>query len=245
MMPSPYTPPMIVAASKVETATSGIGGEPGASDIPSRMQDQLLDAPVVHVGDVDGVFRRAGDAVRPVELPELVTGLAEHADDGAVEGQLVEPPGFDVRRIEILRRRRRDAQRPGGGFVGGARRQVAEHRMPRLVVRRVEQDDAKVAAVAIEDLNAVVAAIGDVDVVLPIDGNVVRRVELPRLAAPRAPRLDPVAVFIELGDARIRVAVADVDVVVAVPRNVGGTTEVAVDRRRRRPAASPTFEIFR
>ena len=50
--------------------------------------------------------------------------------------------------------------------------------MTLLVVRRVEDDEALKRAVAIEHLDAAVAAVGHVDVVLPIDADVVRRVEL-------------------------------------------------------------------
>ena len=42
-------------------------------------------------------------------------------------------------------------------------------------------DEALEIAVAVEHLDAAVAAIGDVDVVLPIDADVVRRVELARV----------------------------------------------------------------
>ena len=89
-------------------------------------------------------------------------------------------------------------------------------------------------AVGVEHLDAAVAAVGDVDVVVAVDLDVVRVVDAARVlvgvvaAAPELPpRLDPVAVLVELRDARVHVAVADVDVVVAIPRHVGRAVERA------------------
>ena len=50
--------------------------------------------------------------------------------------------------------------------------------MTLLVVGGVEEDEALELAVGVEHLDAAVVAIGDVDVVLAIDADVVRRVEL-------------------------------------------------------------------
>ena len=111
--------------------------------------------------------------------PTLAAGFAEHADDLAVERHLVDAAGLRVRRVEILRRPVRDADRPRLRLVGRIRVQVAEHRMPLLVVRRVQQDEALEGAVAIEHLDAAVVAIGDVDVVLAIDADVVRVLNWP------------------------------------------------------------------
>ena len=72
----------------------------------------------------------------------------------------------------------------------------------------------------------------------------VRRVEVAELAAARlAERRDPVAVLRELRDARVDVAVADVDVAVGVPRDVGRLAELAVDRRPRRRHPRPRLGI--
>ena len=73
-----------------------------------------------------------------------------------------------------------------------------------------------------------------------------RRVQVAQLAAARlAERRDPVAVLRELRDARVDVAVADVDVAVGVPRDVGRLAELAVDRRPRRRHARPRFGLVR
>ena len=50
--------------------------------------------------------------------------------------------------------------------------------MPLLVVHRGQMDEALEAAVAVEHLDTPVVAIGDVDVVLTIDSDIVRRAEL-------------------------------------------------------------------
>src|SRR6266851_4541026 len=77
-----------------------------------RVEDQFLHAPVVHVGDIDRVLRRAGDAVDPVELAELVAGLAEHPHNLAVQRQLVYAARLLIRRVEVLGRSVRDVDRP-------------------------------------------------------------------------------------------------------------------------------------
>jgi len=78
---------------------------------------------------------------------------------------------------------------------------------------------AKEFSIDVEDLDAAVAAIGDVNVVVPIDGDAVRSVELAGLVAGFTPEPEPVAVFVDFGDARIDVAVADVGVACRVPRD--------------------------
>src|SRR5258705_5258882 len=78
-------------------------------------------------------------------------------------------------------------------------------------------------AVAVELLDAFVAGVGDVDVALRIERDAAQRVELPRFAAALTPRLDEVAVLVELGDARVADAVSgavgDVNVARAIPRD--------------------------
>ena len=113
--------------------------------------------------------------------------------------------------------------------------------MARLVVGHVQENEFLEVAVGVKHLNAPVAAISHVDVVGAIDPDVVRVAEVAGVLigvfsalARRAPALEPVSVLVELGDLRIEVAVADVDVIVPVPGDVGGAVEVAVHRRRRR-----------
>ena len=64
-------------------------------------------------------------------------------------------------------------------------------------------------------------------------------------AARLADRRDPVAVLGELRDARVDVAVADVDVAVGVPGDVGRLAELAVDGRPRRRHARPRLGLVR
>jgi len=87
-----------------------------------------------------------------------------------------------------------------------------------LVVRHVQEEEVLEVAVGVEHLDAAVAAVPHVDVVVAVDLDVVRVVDAARVlvgviaAAPELPpRLDPVAVLVELRDARVHVAVADVD----------------------------------
>ena len=58
-----------------------------------------------------------------------------------------------------------------------------------------------------------------------------------------APRLHPVAVLVVLGDARVDVAVADVDVALRVPGDVGRLAEQAVDRAAAADRRAPTASV--
>ena len=70
-----------------------------------------------------------------------------------------------------------------------------------VIERHVDGDLAEEFAVAVEDLDAAVAAVGDVDVSLGVGGDAVRRVELAGLVAGFAEGLEPFAVLVDLGDA--------------------------------------------
>ena len=67
----------------------------------------------------------------------------------------------------------------------------------------------QVFAVHVEDLNALVQAIGHIDMLVAIDGDTVDRVELPVTAAVRAPGHEIASVAIELDDPRIGQPVGD------------------------------------
>ena len=145
------------------------------------MQLNPLHAPVVHVGDEQLVLGRAREGMNPVELPGATSRLADPPENLAVQRHLVDPSGLLVRRVEILRGRVGDADGPRLCLIGTGRGQISEHRVPLLVVGPVDVNEAKELAVAVEDLDAAVVAVGNVDVVLPIDAEVVGRVELRRV----------------------------------------------------------------
>src|SRR3984893_1632557 len=96
------------------------------------MQNQLLHAPVVEVGDIELVFGWTGDTMSLTDLFELTPGRAQHAHDLAVQGQLVDPAREGIVGIQVLDRTRRDANRPGRARRERPRREwsigrVAEH----------------------------------------------------------------------------------------------------------------------
>ena len=86
-------------------------------------------------------------------------------------------------------------------------------------------------ALAVEDLDALVARVGDVNVAGDIARDPANAVELARSRAGAAPGLEEVAVLVELRDAIVRAeAVGDVDVGGAIPCDVRWPIEaVAVD----------------
>ena len=136
-------------------------------------------------------------------------------------------PGIGVGDVQHLVRRRRDADRPrrarreaaAGLQVVGQVRLVADRRLARSSVERhVDLHFTPEIAVAVEHLDAPVVAVADIDVALRVGRDGVHEVELARALAALAPGLDPVAVLAELGDARVDVAVADIDVRRSGPR---------------------------
>src|SRR4029434_5904127 len=95
-------------------------------------------------------------------------------------------------------------------------------------------------AFAVEDLNAVVARVGDVNIAVGVAGDAADPLELALAGAGVAPGLQEVAVLVELGDAVVGAeAVGDVDVPGAIPGDVRRPVEaVAVDARARRAGAA-------
>src|SRR5215470_16458004 len=78
-----------------------------AGRLLSRIENQLLYAPIEDFGDEQHVLGRACDFVDPAELLELLAGFAEHAQHLAIEGKLVDAARMGVGTVEYLIRRRR------------------------------------------------------------------------------------------------------------------------------------------
>src|SRR5947209_274488 len=136
-----------------------------------RLQDQLLDAPGFDLADHDLVRVAAIHHVHDLEAAELLAGMAEPAEDRAVQLHLVDLAGdgpasrpvavrVGVGGEQILMRALRHAHRPAD---------------PDIVV------DGLGLEVVVEHLVTEVGAVGDVDVALGVDLEPVRQVELARL----------------------------------------------------------------
>src|SRR5207249_12021757 len=81
-------------------------------------------------------------------------------------------------------------------------------------------------AVGVENLNAVVARVGDVHVARRVGGDAADLVELPLRRSRLSPRLQIIAVLVEFRDAIVVAeAIGNVDVARTVPRDVGGIAE--------------------
>ena len=85
---------------------------------------------------------------------------------------------------------------------------------------------SRILAVLVEDLNAVVRAIGDVDAAAAVGRDAVRPAELAGTVAARAPRRHERAVLVELRDARVAEAVGDQQAAVRQPGDVLRPAEV-------------------
>src|SRR5438552_18781742 len=229
--------PATIEATRRETLTSNTfrtpatPGEPagaGGSKPPApaaivasvrlRLEQQLLHAPVRGLGDVDFILRRAGELVAAGKFLEVASRPADHAqhlalerqlEDAAGEGRLAEKEHLvrvcAGRNAERVRRadRLRQPRASRGVAVGGDGARLRRH---------INGEHALEGAVGVEHLDATVGAVADVDVVIVVDRDGVRGAELSLAGALRAPRLHPAAAGVDLGDARVDVAIADVDV---------------------------------
>src|SRR6266403_1064157 len=150
------------------------------------LEDKFLDAPVEEFGDVEFVFGGASDGVNPAELAELLAGLAENAENFSVEAELVDAAGESVRGEEDLVGAGRNTESPrsaGGHGSGVGSGLVADCGAGGGGNGNVNGDLAEEFSVGVEDLDAAVAAVGDVDIVLRVGGDAVRSVELAGLVA--------------------------------------------------------------
>src|SRR5437899_8677011 len=80
---------------------------------------------------------------------------------------------------------------------------------------------AQVPPTGIENLNAGVLAVTDIDHIA-VDHNSVRQIKLSGTSALHSPAHQRITIFVELQNARVAVAIRDVDVALAIQGNVSG-----------------------
>src|SRR6266852_4962895 len=165
----------------------------------SWFENYFLDATVQNFGDIEFVFGGAGDFVSPAELSDLLAGFAEDAENFSVEREFVDAAGESVGGVEHLILPGRDANGPGRAGchgAGGGGGLVADGGAGVGIDGNIDGDDAKEFSISIEDLDAAVAAVRDVNIVVRIDRDAVRGVVLAGLVAGFAPGFEPVAVLV-------------------------------------------------
>src|SRR3989441_505291 len=163
----------------------------------SLLRDPFVEARGKGVGKIDRLLIRACYLVNGVNGAGHAAVAAEGAQDLAGDVHLVDPAhaAHEHHLIGSIG----EAERPGRG------RQVP-NRFP--------------IALSIEDLDAAIATVGDIDDVVIVDHNTVRGVEGARLVATPTPVLDEVAILIELRHARIAVSVGDKHAAILAPGDV-------------------------
>src|SRR5438874_4490813 len=195
------------------------------TNAPSADLDELLETPqagrdgtaTTPVGErdlahVDVAPRVDGEAVRGDELARLQSGrtLAQPRQSLALAAVDADA-GPDVRHVEV------DAEAaPDLADVEPSGRALEEQARRPMHVGPLRL----VLAVAVEDLDAMVLAIGDVHPALGVAADVVRDVELARVGAGLAPRVEPAAVRRIRVHARVAVAVGDVEIALRRQRRV-------------------------
>src|SRR5262245_42142653 len=174
--------------------------------------------------------------MRPAELSNLAASRSEAPCQLSVERELLDLPWQHVVCVDVLRWPRSDAegvrpQRTRYALLIAA--EIRDRRLETCVDGRLVLDLAHVVEIVVEHLNSRVPPIRDVDESFGVDGDAVRCVELARASATcRTSELDDIAVLVELVDVGVLVAVADEDVPLGVPCDVGRLVEVARPRRR-------------
>src|ERR1700693_710195 len=78
----------------------------------SRMQYEFLNSPIQKLRDIKHILGRARDFVDPSELFELLARFAKHAENLAIEAELVDASRVRVRCVQHLTRAGSDANRP-------------------------------------------------------------------------------------------------------------------------------------
>src|ERR1700720_1414897 len=130
------------------------------------LRDPFVEARCKSVGKIDGLLIRACYLVNGVNGASHAAGVAEGAQDLASEVHLVDPP--HAAHVHHLIGSIGEAERPG-------RSRQAPNRLP--------------IALSIENLDAAIAAVGDIDDVVIVDHNTVRGIEGARLVATPTPVL--------------------------------------------------------
>src|SRR5258708_16382826 len=201
------------------------------------MEREFLDGADENFGDVELVFGGAGDFVNPAEVAELFAGFAEDTENFSIKAEFIDAAWKTVGAEEDLVGAGGDANgrgRAGGYGAGGGGGLVADGGASIGIDGNIDGDDAKEFSISIEDLDAAVAAVRDVNIVVRIDRDAVRGVELAGLVAGFAPGFEPVAVLVHFGDARIHLAIADVRVAGSGPGDRGDLAEHPIESGNRR-----------
>src|SRR5262249_58466100 len=129
----------------------------------------------------------------------------------AVETELIDAARPGVGAVEHLVWPRRDADGPWrarrerAGLDLRLARDIADRRFGIRRHRHIDYDLAQEVTVVVEHLDAVIAAIGDIDIAIGVGRDRVRGGELPGATAAVPPGFNPVAVLVDLGDPRIDV----------------------------------------
>src|SRR5215467_523530 len=204
------------------------------------MEHELLHPPIEQLRDIELILARTRNLVNPPELLHFLPGLAEHAEDFALERELVDAPGHRVRAVQHLIRRRRDADRPWRTRRRERvwTRRAADHDVHILREWNVDREHAQKFSVRVEHLNAAIRPVRYVDIALRVIRDRVQDVELAGVPAAIAPRFHPSTVLVDLHDARVVVAVGDEDVAGLIPGDVRRTIERAPAGTRRAFAAT-------
>src|SRR6202049_3476808 len=188
------------------------------------LRDPFVEARGKGVGKIDGLLIRACYLVNGVNGAGHAAGAGEDAQDLAGEVHLVDP-AHAAHEHHLM------------GSIGEPERPGRSRHLP----------DSFQFALRVENLDAAVAAVGDIDDVVIVDHNTVRGIEEARLVATPTPVLNEVATLIELGNARIAVSVGDEHAAILAPGDVrllieGGLVGRGALNHMRQP--SPGLRVY-
>src|SRR5205814_6040066 len=125
--------------------------------------------------------------------------VAEHAKNFSIEAELVDSPRKRIRAEQHLMRRRGNANGPRRTWRSRTRGMIGfvANRGP-CIWRDgdVDNDLAQEFTISVKYLNSMISAVCDINIVLRVNSEAVRGVELTGFVPRFTPRLQPIAVFI-------------------------------------------------
>src|SRR5579871_5520563 len=186
------------------------------SSSPLFLQQKFLDTPIRRFRGIYLSLRRTSQRVRTRELAEIASRFPNYAQHLSIQRDFENAPRIrGLADKQHLGRTLCDAERigrPDHSGQTGTGRCRSVHRPRARIGRYIDGELAQELAFGVEDLNAPIGAVADINIVVAVDGDRMRQVELTRAIALCPPLLHPIAVLVELGDARVDVAIRNVDV---------------------------------
>src|SRR5436309_170795 len=216
----PFRTPASITTSTTENSPTGFIMVDSSVGVDLRHQRlRAENVRRISAGPRNELLRTAAKDFRGVQVSIRIGREFVYSPEQAGCGPMCSP-GIEQFSIQIVFEEFVDRSRKGPQIIVGAH----ADRVGLMNVR----PDVEELAVLVEDLNAVVGAIGDVDAPVAIGSDGVGSVELSWSGSGRSPCHQVLSVLVELHNARVAVTVADEERAVRQPGHVGRPFEMLI-----------------